>query len=89
MAVLAEGGPWIGGAWYWRTELEARQQAERGHRARASAPKVNRDGGPLPGVRHYVPTQQWRTHPRGSEPYYEGAAARVWAYYPPSEGSKG
>lgn len=88
-AVLDRGGLWIEGAWYWRVDLEAQQRAEREVRSRAHAPKTRRDGGPLPSLAHYRPTERWVPHPRGHEPYFAGAVARLWAWVPPMEGSAG
>lgn len=55
LAVLDDKGPWLPGAWYWRTDLEAQQDACR---------KVSEGyGSALNPVCGYRPTERWVKHP--------------------------
>ena len=64
LAVLVNG-PWAP-RWYWRTDLEAMQEASR----RTGHP----DGHPAAELRGYRPTDQWVGHP--AEPEVSGRAWR-------------
>lgn len=67
LAALVDG-PWRL-RWYWRSDLEAIQNASRavGHP----------DGHPAAEHRHYQPTDTWLPHP-----YEAGVTGRVWRYLP-------
>ena len=60
-------------AWYWRTDLEAQQDAGRYMRERYSQP--------LSDKCHYRPTEGWIEHPTTGS----GVRGRVWTYQPAAD----